>query len=80
MSNPITLSVKAANGHTYRCHLASPDASTGFVYALGHRVYGRIGSPAWNTLLGKYERSFKAYGKWAFVVAAPAVAEEPVTV
>jgi hypothetical protein len=58
--------VLAPNGQTYRFHGSS--GRRGYVYALGHRVYGT----RTQLLNVGVVPSFKPRGKWAFILDAPA--------
>jgi hypothetical protein len=71
MAESPTVLVTAPNGKRYRFHEGTK-ALTGYVYALGHRVYGTVDGGAYNTDTGKFEVAFTPTGKWAFIVAAVA--------
>lgn len=59
--------VKAPNGAVYRFHRTR--SGGGYVYALGHRVYGTLGQQSAFHGTG-YITPFIPRGKWAFIVAA----------
>lgn len=69
---PESVLVTAPNGRQYRFHPGVAQ-HRGFIYALGHRVYGNATEGAWNANTHRYERAFEPEGKWAFIVAAVAV-------
>ncbi len=64
--------VLAPNGQTYTFHSSS--RFRGYVYALGHRVYGTR-----SALVDGVTPTFTPRGKWAFILAA-ASADEQVSV
>lgn len=66
---PESVLVTAPNGRQYRFHPGVAQ-HRGFIYALGHRVYGTASEGAWNANTHRYERAFEPEGKWKFVVSA----------
>jgi hypothetical protein len=58
--------VRAPNGITYRLH--RQHVGSGYVYADGHRIYGRVRHSEWGDTL-----VLDPYGKWAHLLRAAAV-------
>lgn len=62
------LPVLAPNGKVYPFHF-STDVS-GYVYTLGHRVYGSLGHIRYLEPEQRLVRTFRPKGKWAFILKA----------
>ena len=72
MSDTNTITVEAPNGSRLTFHSSAPGSARGFVYGLGHRVYGRIARFEYRSDVGHPVGIFVPRGKWAFILAARA--------
>lgn len=73
----VTLSVAGelvTTGTGTTCRLHRTGGQRGFVYALGHRVYGRLATTYSFEQARHVVTGFKPHGKWAFTISGATTA------